>query len=251
MFKEGQELDIYRDNLAEEVKEAPKDERQKILDKEKETLEYQIARNKKIEARQNEEEINNGEGIFVNKKTLYHGSETPGIKDEGFEIWDDARNTVGEGVYFTSKAKDAFGYAHQRSGMGRGDFKGERYPVVYECAVENLKLIDLRKDENVLKIMSGWKDKLNNILKDPGTKNYVKQYIRDTIYAIKDRKIGSGNLLDAINSFDKAFSDYISSLGYDGLVTFEGGEIKNSGNHDSYVIFNPEKVKIIREQKIK
>jgi len=47
------------------------------------------------------------------------------------------------------------------------------------------------------------------------------------------------------------FSDYVESLGYDGLITFEGGEPLTGGNHDSYVIFDPEKVKIIKEQKIK
>lgn len=253
MFKENSEPDIYRNNLAEEIKNAPKEDRKEILEEAKENPEYWKARNKKIEGRQPEEEpINDSLGVFIKgKKILYHGSGTPGLKREGLKIWEDNRNTTGEGIYFTSQAKDAIGYARGRSGQGRGDSKGEKYPVVYECSIENMKLLDLRKDENVKKILPGWRKKLREEFNNPAIKYYAKTYISEALDAIDGGGVGSGNLQDAIHNFNQWFSDYVGSLGYDGLATLEGGEVGYVGEHDTYVIFDPEKVKIVKEQKIK
>jgi hypothetical protein len=265
MFKEGSEPDVYRDNLAEEIKEASKDERHEILDKEKETPEYQISRNKKIEARQNEEEINESEGVFIKKKTLYHGTATKGIKE--FERAEET--TVGDGVYLTSKAKNAIEYARTRIKGPRGSKKQEAdgNPVVYETSVENLKLLDLRKKENFKKIMQGFskflwqrakelKIKIENGEVPESEIRGVNGY-RNMIFDAVD-EIGNDNVKNicdiqkATGRLGDAFADYVKSVGYDGLIAVEGGEGEYMGsNHDSYVIFDPEKVKIIREQKIK
>ena len=247
MCKEGFEPDIYRDNLAEEIKEAPKEERKDILEKAKETPEYQVARNKKIEEREKEgeyeEEIDDGLGVFVKKKILYRGEGHRGSKEEGLKAAEDTRSTVGEGVYFTSQAKDAVGYAYERSGLI------DTAPVIYECLIENMKLLDLRKDENVKKILPSFKKILRDQLKDPKYEK-VTDHLYNAIDAIDSGKVGSGNLKLAVGGFDQLFSDYIKSLGYDGLATLEGGELIVK-EHDTFVIFDPEKIKMIKKQKIK
>ena len=70
-----------------------------------------------------------------------------------------------------------------------------------------------------------------------------------TIETINGGKIRAGNLKEIAQSNGKLFSDYIKSFGYEGLITLEGGEGGN-GNHDTYLIFDPEKAKINQEHKI-
>jgi hypothetical protein len=241
-IRREEESNIYRDNLAEELKETPKEERSEVLAEAKKDPEYWKERNKKIEGRQNEEEIDDGLGIFVKKKNLYRGEGHYGKKEGGLKVAEDTRSTVGEGVYFTSQAKDAVGYAYERSGPT------DKSPIIYECSIENMKLIDLRKDENVKKILPGFKKILKDQLKNPEYEMF-KDHLYNAVDAIDDGKIGSGNLKLAVGGFDQLFSDYIKSLGYDGLATFEGGELIVK-KHDTYVIFDPEKVKVVKEQKI-
>lgn len=230
-----------RDTLAKKIKEAPKKGRKDILEKEKETPEYWQARAEKIHEGQNEEEIENGQGIFLRKKTIYHGSGNSGIKSFNKAEED----TVGSGIYFTSEAKDAIGYARRRSRRKEGSS-----PIIYESSVENIKLLDLRKDKNVSKILEGFKKILKDKLKNQNLKWNYETILQRAIEAIDSNKIGSGNLREVIFSIGQLFSDYVKSLGYDGLVTFEGGEGEDIGNHDTYLIFDSDKVKINKENKI-
>lgn len=244
------------------MQNAPEEARKEILEESKQTPEYQIARNKKIEGRQNEEQINNGEGVFIKKKTLYHGSAVPDIKKDG-KFKEAVEATVGGGVYLTSKAKDAIGYARIRVG-NEAYVKAGTEPIVYECSVSNLRMADLRKDENVKRILQGFKDvlvkKLEEYSEEKNDKNTsfgrrtildsVIKGIKKVITNINAGKIDSGNVKDATYDQPDLFRDYVKTLEYDGLVAIEGGE-GGIGNHDSYVVFDSEKVKIIREQKIK
>jgi hypothetical protein len=238
---EKYESQQFRDELAKKIKESPQGERKEILEKAKETPEYWQARGEKMHENQDEEEIENGLGIVVKKKTIYHGSGTSGI-----EQFNRAKeDTVGNGIYFTSEAKDAIGYARRRSRGREG-----ASPVIYESSVKNMKLLDLRKDENVKKVLEGFKDILKNKLKDPDLKWNYEAVLQKAIEAINAGKVGSGNLRDITFSTGQMFSDYVKSLGYEGLVTFEGGEGDDVGSHDTYLVFDPEKVKINKENKI-
>ncbi len=188
-----------------------------------------------------ERESNNGLDILINRKTLYHGSATQGIVS--FNPAEE--DTVGSGIYFTSEAKDAIGYARRRSSSRKGSS-----PTLYETQVENLRLVNLKRDENVKKVLEGFKEILKEKLKEPGLKWNYEAVLQRAVSAINDGKIGSGNLREVTFSTGEMFSDYVKSLGYEGLVTLEGGEGEDIGNHDTYVIFDPKKVKIIQEQKI-
>ncbi len=248
---ENFESQQYRDELSKEIKESPKDERKEILGKAKKTPEYWQARTEKIKERQDEEEIDGGLGVLAKKKTIYHGSGMSGIKkfDKAEE------DTVGSGIYFTSEAKDAIGYARLRAERERrrkDEKKNEKAePIIYESSVENMKLCDLRKDENVKKILDGFRkvciEEIKKYENDP--RWYIRGGLVRTIEIINDGKTDAGSIKEVAQSNGQIFSDYIKSLGYEGLITFEGGEGGN-GNHDTYLIFDSDKVKINQEHNI-
>lgn len=231
----------YRDGLAKEIEESPKDRRKEVLKSAKQTPEYWQARGERISERQDEEEIDDGLGIFVKKKTFYHGSYTSGI--ESFNKSEE--DTVGSGIYFTSEAKDAIGYARRRARREK-----EVSPVIYESSVENMKVLNLRKDENVKQILDGFKQILIEKLKEPDLEWNYQVVLQRAVEAIASEKVGSGNLRDVTFSTGQMFSEYCKSLGYEGLITFEGGEGDDVGNHDTYLIFDPEKATIDQEYKI-
>lgn len=187
-----------------------------------------------------ETESNNGLDILINRKTLYHGSASQGIVT--FNPAEE--DTVGSGIYFTSEAKDAISYARRRSRS-----KQDGVPILYEAQVENLRLANLRNDGSVKKILDGFKEVLKQKLSDPDIEWYYQEALGRSIDAINQGKVGSGNLRGAIFAHTDKFTKYLESLGYDGLVTFEGGEGEDIGNHNTYLIFDPKKIKIIKEQK--
>lgn len=238
---EDQGSQQIRNELLKKIQEASKDRRKEVLENAKKTPAYWQARSDKIKRRQSEEEIDDGLGILVAKKTLYHGSGTSGIK-----LFNKAEeDTVGSGVYFTSRAKDAIGYARRRSRHKEG-----AVPVIYESSVDNMKLLDLRKDENVKKVMKGFRGVLKSKLNLPDLRWFDQAVLENAILAIDEGRVGSGNLRAVTFSTGRTFSDYVRSLGYDGLATFEGGEGEDIGSHDTYLIFDPGKVTINREHKI-
>lgn len=190
---------------------------------------------------EDETKINHGLTVLIKNKTLYHGSGTKGIKSFNKAEED----TVGSGIYFTSEEKGAIGYAKRRS-RGRDGAS----PIVYEAAVENVKLLDLRKDENIKKILEGFKEILKNKLKESDLKWNYEIILQKAIEAINAEKINAENLREVTFSIGQMFSDYVKSLGYEGLIALEGGEGEDIGNHDTYLIFDSEKIKIRQEHKV-
>lgn len=237
----------YRQQLAAEIKSVPKKQRRTILDKAQENQQYWQARGEKIKQTQEEAQTDDGMAVFLKKKTLYHGSGTKDIK-----LFDKAEeDTVGSGVYFTSEPKDAIGYARRRSKSN-----ADKTPVIYEGSVENMKVLDLRNKKNVNQILDGFKQVLlkeieRNKENDSENKKFFWRRVLETsVEKIDSDEIGTGNLREVTFSTGRLFSDYCKSLGYEGLITFEGGEGQDVGSHDTYLIFDPGRVKINREHKI-
>ena len=192
-----------------------------------------------LEQERNTNELGTDSDVLVEKKILYHGSATPGIGK--LDVAEE--DTVGSGVYFTSDEKSAVGYANRRTRNRGGK------PVVYKAEVENLRLANLTTDENVKKVLEGYKLVLQQKMKDTD-KWFSEQALRESIEVIDKGEVGAGTVRKATFSNTKSFTEYLSSLGYDGLIALEGGEGEEIGNHDTYVVFNPDKVKIIQEQKV-
>lgn len=177
--------------------------------------------------------------VFIKNKILYHGSGQSGI--ESFNQAEE--DTVGSGVYFTSEMKDAAGYAKRRARRYK-----EGLPVLYEANIENVKLLDLRKDENVKMVLEKFKAVLEKELASPNLKWNYETILRNSIEAINAGKIGADNLRDVTFGLGKVFSNFLKTLGYDGLMAVEGGEGEDVGRHDTYLIFDPEKIRIINEK---
>jgi hypothetical protein len=191
--------------------------------------------------RQNSEEpIDEGLGVFVRNKTLYHGSATPEIS----VLRSAEETTLGNGVYLLPLESEAAGYARRRA-RGRNT-----KPVIYGAAIENLKLLDLRKDENVNKIMPGFAELLSERLMRPGLPWNDEEVLNQSIDLIRRGLIGSGNIRKVVFANGELFKKYIQGLGYDGLIGLEGGEGDDIGNHETYLIFDPSKAKIIEERQI-
>lgn len=176
-------------------------------------------------------QVENGLGIFVKHKKLYHGTGVEGIT----ELRPAEMTTIGSGLYFTSQKGDAEGYAERRSRRST-----EARPMVYSVDIENLTLCDLRNDANVERILPGFLALLQEKRADP-TLGWMQQAALDEkIEAIRKGSVTAANLRDAADYGH--FSEYIASLGYDGLIAIEGGEGNDIGNHDTYLIFNPQNV---------
>lgn len=200
---------------------------------------YAMQNQEKEKMEKDEEIIDDGLGILITKKIIYHGSDVQGISRFTKAI--DA--TVGNGIYFTSEADKAEGYAQIRS-SGKKDVS----PVVYEASIENVKLLDLRNTENIQKILPGFKKLLMEQTAREDTTWWVAGAINTSIEAIDAGKITTGRLKEVVGSHGELFTQYVQSLGYDGVIALEGGE-GEIGNHDTYLIFDPDKINIIQEHR--
>jgi hypothetical protein len=239
----------YRNDLAKEITETPKDSRREVLHRAKSSEEYWEAntRKSKVVEEPTEELLDDGKTVLIHKKTLYHGSSLNDISD--FQPAEET--TIGDGLYTTSEAKDAIGYARIRASARNGE------PVIYEVGIDDKRLLDLRSSKNVIETLEGFRSILLDKLKSvkPDAPWYIKSgYFRsiEELDKIVDGEKSAGNLKDVVSSCGDVFSSYLESLGYDGLIFLEGGEGGDGGpgNHDSYLIFDPSKAKVLREHKI-
>ncbi|MFA5087310.1 MAG: hypothetical protein WC470_03360 [Candidatus Paceibacterota bacterium] len=195
-----------------------------------------------LEAKENSNESEDDSlELFIDNKELYHGSGTKGIK----ELRGSGNTTIGNGIYLTSKEEDALCYAKSRY----NEESKNKEPTIYQVSIENIKLLDLRKIENIKKILLGFRPILEQELKKPNLKWIVIDSIEESIKAI-DSTIESGRLKDVTFNTQDYFTNYIKSLGYDGLVALEGGEENHTHDHDTYLIFDPQKVKIEKEENL-
>lgn len=240
----------FRKDLATKLSETPKEGRKHILTEAKMTAEYWHARGEKVHSIEDEVPSEDGLGVIVKSKHLYHGSYRDDIKNLAAA----EETTVGEGVYFTSEPLSAIGYARERAKL-RKNFPPEGYkkdgvaPVVYEALVQNLKLLDLRKPANVSKILPEFRTKLREVEQDSKSPWFLQIAMHEAIQQINTGKVGPGSIkLIAVNH-PKLFTEYVRSLGYDGLITYEGGD-GDVGNHDTYLVFDPEKAKIIQQHEV-
>jgi hypothetical protein len=228
------------------------------------------AQEKHASVSQTPEVIDDGLGLHFPEISLYHGG---AVKDiESFRRSNDT--TVGAGLYATSMPDQAFGYAVVRA-FNFEDGYSHRIkiddeviepkikPVVYELDLKDVNFVDLRKQQNIDRLLPGpFADYLNTWIE-----SHQEELKNDSYHlasgAMSDalgylRKIGQvkeGFLKPAIGSYylvGEVFSEYMSSLGYDGAITEEGGEHMGSerryaGKHDSWIIFDPQKIQVTKE----
>jgi hypothetical protein len=242
--KNMENFQIYRQNLARELTSMSSEERRDSLTNKKRTSEYWEARARKLQKDQKGTEINRGKGILYRSITLYHGSGTQGIQT----FREAEETTVGKGVYLTSSPRDCISYAHVRAGK-------DGTPVLYEALVKFVKFIDLRTSERVKNIMPGFKERLLKCKQkyistgDDFFDETVIGLLDNSIHKIDQDEVTVANIRDVTKPFGEMFSRYLEDLGYDGLITYEGGEGRDFTNHDhdTFLVFNPDKVEITQE----
>jgi hypothetical protein len=185
--------------------------------------------------------------IFVSEMKLYHGSATAGI--ESLHPAED--DTVGSGVYLTSEPRHAIGYALAR-------VSHSATAVLYETRISNLVLLDLRNDDAVREVMHEFAAILWKELSKANLHWAWERAILNSLEQIGSGKFNHGNIKTITQCCGKLFSSFIQSLGFDGLIATEGGEpwYQNGkgheiGNHDSYVIFDPNKVTVLSGRMMK
>ena len=159
------------------------------------------------------------------------------------EIPEAEETTVGAGVYLTSQQSAAEGYA-----LRRAETNGT--PTVYEAEIQNLRLLDLTTQEAQEKFTRYWKEQLLKWKeRQPSKKWSPQEYAADQILLKISSKNISG-MRDITFNFTSLVRDTLTREGFDGLTIEEGGEgwgEAKIGAHDSYVIFDPQAVKLIKE----
>ena len=188
----------------------------------------------------------NGEGIHYEALTLYFGADTPGIQ----QLRGVGETSFGSGLYATAVPKKAFAYAFSRA--GNHDDVPEIQPAVYELEVRDMTFFDARDKDNLAAMLDTFGDVVEAELKQE--KPFGVEGERGEIFW--DEDFGLQALVENIraNKFSEVhgnrglarvageFTAFLSDYGYDGVVVAENEH--NTGSHDSYVLFKPEKAKI-------
>lgn len=192
--------------------------------------------------------LKNGETVVlpsfqIERMRLFHGSPIPGIT----EFTDAEETTIGDGFYTTSNRNAAIGYAGERSSNTSNRF-------LYEVEINDMNILNLTTQDSIRDFSKLFKEALSDMQGRIKADNEVvawwaEEKLRETIELIDDsQKIGSKlHLKEIAFSYGDLARDTLTKLGYDGLVAIEGGE-GSIGNHDSYVIFDPRKARVMNEE---
>lgn len=186
--------------------------------------------------------------INIGKIRLFHGSPVPGIS----ELTDAEETTVGSGVYLTSEYNAAAGYALVRANRTKN-------PIVYETEISDIELLDLTKPETlhllapfIRQEVLKWKKRMDERTDLTDTQRYISSFLPPRIIEMIDNTTYL-NAKDLLFNIGDLARTGLSQHGFDGIKTLEGGEGGSGiwiGNHDSFVIFDPAKVKIASEAQI-
>ena len=132
--------------------------------------------------------------------------------------------TVGEGIYLTSDINAAKGYAVRRANSPHVDV-AEPTPVVYEVNIENARLVNLRENKILSAILPGFRALIWSTLTDGIDKSWnYEAVLNQALETIDSGKVDISNIKDLTQSLTSLFTQYLTGLCYDRLVTLEGGE---------------------------
>ena len=177
--------------------------------------------------------------VILEEKILYHGSRSDSI--DSFNTAEES--TVGAGLYLTSDLDSARNYAVVRS---RGNETAA--PTIYKVEVKNLKLADLRNKQGVKQFSAVMLNRLLEMKKDSTLNWLQREIIQGTIDKIVKNDYISLNYL--VRGHQNTVTNLLRERGFDGLIALEGGEGEETKVHDSYVVFDPEKVDIQSKEKV-
>jgi hypothetical protein len=185
--------------------------------------------------------------LRINEMILYHGSGTPGIKEfrKAIDL------TLAHGIYLTSDEKVAVGYARIR---GKNLPPEKQASILYKVKINNLRIADLRTrgaEEELIKILQ---QKIREIIKNSEEWNRLSWVIQNkylnvlTFGTARDKYNGHPQLV--LREIPALVTDVLREQGFDGMVDLEGGEPPVVGEHDSWIIFDPSKVRVLEEVEV-
>jgi len=198
--------------------------------------------------------------IFLKEKKLFHGSSNSEMTQfmtseevKAVDIIDGV--TVGEGLYLTSSEKASMAYAQKRT--KNLERRGGVAPTSYEVLVDGLKLLNLKNDANIATFAEKFRAHLLSIMKNEEVIKKLNWMVNNSIIeALQEIQNGiSLRNIQKISGYAMAgvFTVFVKELGYEGVVTLEGGEghendiLTHTGDHDTYVIFNPDKARVLKK----
>lgn len=210
-------------------------------------------------------QLKNGEKIKfcstqIERMRLYHGSPVAGI-----EVFKEAEEeTIGSGVYLTSFRDAARGYGLQRT----ADHPGST-PVLYETEITNLNILSLTTPAAVTDFMKFFRQELfvwrREVMPTKPWDERQRMNCDNAIFGTVERIDGfiakkrCPTPKDILQNCGSIAREILMKDNFDGITAMEGGEhgtnpltgeVFDIGDHDSYVIFQPEKVKILGEEKL-
>lgn len=211
-------------------------------------------------------QIPNGETVklssmHVERMQLFHGSTVAGIK----KFVDAEETTVGAGVYLTTQRDSATGYAKVRE----IDRRLTDPAIVYETEIADMNILNLSTADAILNFMKFIRPQIylwdkNELPKVKFSSEFFKETYHSALVDLNIRIaewIKKGHI-PPVKSILQQFGDPARKIlmreEFDGLMTIEGGEYQRNpntgeeiriGDHDSYVIFQPDKVRIVKEEK--
>lgn len=195
----------------------------------------------------------------IERMRLFHGSTVSGIS----QFKEAEETTIGNGLYLTSQEDAALGYAFVRANEREIDTP----PVVYDAEIANMNILTLTTRTAIMDFMKYIRQEFFLYNRDivpnmPELSDNAKRWNKRALDAKNDllwEAIQAGRVLSPkifLFGAGAVAREILMREGYDGLMAIEGGEHgKNPftnehfsiGDHDSYVIFQPEKVKILKE----
>ena len=123
----------------------------------------------------------------------------------------------------------------------------------YEAEIRDMALLNLTTKQSLIEFMKFYVEVLDKEHENlnPNTSLIFKKRLEDDIEKIRNalkenRALHPREILEATGSYA---AEALTKQGYGGLFAIEGSEA-GTGAHDSYLIFDPQKVKIIREMEI-
>lgn len=197
------------------------------------------------------------QSIRVKEMTLYHGTAIARIK-EFIEGEDDT--VLGYGVYLTSSEKSAMGYSFEKM---QGTFNGK--PTIYEARIENMTFLNLSTPEALREFMKFYLERLYYELKILGKPAEWKEDAISILSSVakkisealkEDRILLPREMLSSTGSIARR---NLTNLGYDGIFSLVlehnctnpfTNQAYTTERHDSFFIFDPKKVKVIRETEV-
>lgn len=187
-------------------------------------------------------------------EVLYHGSGVPGIRN----FKPAQHQTMGTGLYCTTERDSAEVYASWRA---RTKYGGELDPVdgisvpkeftptLYSFRSNGMRFYDLRREDAKKALHPLW---IKHLKENRQEMHWTQKYpINEVIRrAGEDRPLNRNSFTGGYqSSINQLFTEFLKQLGFDGVVgvEFDRDGKFNTGECNSYVVFDPAKLEPISE----